>query len=200
LAALVLGGCSRPVFHSKWARQKAPSTYTVRFETSKGLFDVQVNRLWSPKAADRFYQLVKHHYFDSALFYRVVPNFVAQFGSADSVRMHKWSRYKIPDEDAVHSNIKGAISFARSGKETRGTDLYINLKDNLRLDTLLVEGVKGYPAFGDVVRGMDVVSALYSGYGNKTMELYDTLYKNPVLFHKTFPQLDVVRKAYLVKN
>src|ERR1700682_6304260 len=61
-------------------RDKAPETFQVKFETTRGDFTVTVTRAWSPLAADRFYTLVKHHYFDNARVFRVVPNFVVQFG------------------------------------------------------------------------------------------------------------------------
>jgi homoserine O-acetyltransferase len=197
LAVLLFFSCNRAVFKTKWAYEKAPATYIVRFETSKGLVDVKVNREWSPLAADRFYQLAKHHFPDSAVFYRVVPNFVAQFGSSDIVKINKWSGSKVPDEPVLHSNTKGSISFARGGKETRGIELFINLKDNLRLDTINYNGVKGFPAFGDVIKGMDVVSSLTSKYGDSTMNHLGEMYSRKDAFKKSFPGLDIIRKVYV---
>lgn len=192
--------CNRAAFKSKWTAEKAPSTYVARFETSKGSFDVKVTREWSPMAADRFYQLIRHGVYDNALFYRVVPSFVAQFGSSDTARIEKWSPYKIPDEAVVHPNQTGSIAFARSGKETRGREVFINLKDNPRLDTITYNGVKGFPAFGDVVSGMNVVSALYAGYGDKTMPRLEAMYQNRKQFMDTFPGLDVIQKAYILRD
>jgi len=74
-------GCSPTIFKSKWTKEISPETYITRFETTKGNFDIEVKRNWSPKAADRFFQLVKYKYFDNSVFYRVVPDFVAQFGT-----------------------------------------------------------------------------------------------------------------------
>ena len=197
---LFLLSCSRAVFKQQWTSEKAPSTFQVRFETSKGNFDLRITRDWSPLAADRFYQLVRHHYFDSGVFYRVVPNFVAQFGSSDTVQSSQWSKYKIPDEAVLHGNKRGSISFARSGKETRSGDLFINLKDNPRLDTINYNGVTGFPSFGEVTNGMDVVDALYSGYGDKTMSHVGTLQRNRKQFLSLFPGIDTIRKAYILKN
>src|ERR1700752_2122156 len=61
-------------------KDSAPATYQVKFETTRGDFTVTVTRAWAPNAADRFYNLVKHHYYDEARFFRVVPGFVVQFG------------------------------------------------------------------------------------------------------------------------
>jgi peptidyl-prolyl cis-trans isomerase A (cyclophilin A) len=130
----------------------------------------------------------------------VVPNFVAQFGSGDTNKINRWMKYKIPDETVLHSNKKGAISFARAGAQTRGSDLFINLTDNSRLDTIHYAGVKGFPCFGDVINGMEVVSSLYSGYGDNTMSQLDTLYRNRDRFLKTFPQLNIIRKAYILRK
>ena len=100
----------------------------------------------------------------------------------------------------LKSNLKSYVSFARAGKETRGNDLFINLKDNVRLDTVSPEGVRGYPVLGKITTGMDVVESFYSEYGNKTMDVYDSLSANRAKYLKLFPKLDSIKKAYIVKN
>ena len=196
----LLAACSHPSFRSSWTKEKAPAIYTARFETSKGTFDVRVQRSSSPQGADRFYQLVRHHYFDGLLFYRVVPGFVVQFGSIDTLQVQKWERYKLSDEPLVKGNTKGTISFARAGKESRGGHLFINLVDNPKLDTLQYAGVTGFPTFGEVVNGMETVSAIYSGYGNRTMEVSDSLGADKQKFLSLFPKLDSIKKAYVMKT
>lgn len=196
---LILIACSKPAFKSKWLREEAPANFTVRFQTTKGDFVVAVFREWSPLAADRFYQTVKHRYYNHTVFYRVVPNFVAQWGNNDTAVFKLWEPYKIPDEPVIQSNKRGYMSYARSGKETRGSTLFINLKDNQRLDTVIANGVRGYPPFGKVIRGMEVVDSLYSGYAGSTMRKLDTLQKYPALFFQQFPKLDRIQKAFIVK-
>ncbi|MES2485155.1 MAG: peptidylprolyl isomerase [Bacteroidota bacterium] len=190
------------VFLTSCASQKidrvAPELYTATFETTKGNFDIEIKREWSPVAADRLYNLLKNSYYDNTPFYRVVPNFVAQFGSTDSLQMKKWSA-KVPDEPVLYGNKKGAISFARDGKESRGTDLFINIKNNTYLDTVDYNGVKGFPAFGNVTKGMEVVEKLYSGYGDKTME-DEALFADPEGLLKAFPELDIIKKAYITSK
>jgi cyclophilin family peptidyl-prolyl cis-trans isomerase len=60
---------------------------------------------------------------------------VVQFGSTDTLKMKKWSA-GVKDEEVLLGNKKGTISFARLGKDSRSADLFINLKDNTRLDTI----------------------------------------------------------------
>jgi len=191
-------GCSPKTFNIKWTKEIAPENFTTRFETSKGNFDIALERSLSPKAADRFYQLVKHKFFDNSLFYRVNPGFVAQFGGNDSVAYKKWNSVTVPDEVVKQGNTKGTFSFARGGKGTRTSDLFINLGNNSRLDTLFYNEVRGFPSFGKVTSGMEVVEKLYSGYSDSTMEHFDLMITNRQEFLKKFPDLDVIEKVYLV--
>ena len=197
---LFLISCSKQIFNQKWTHEKAPDNFIARFETTKGNFDIEITRDGSPMAVDRFYQLVHHHFYDNTIFYRAVPNFVVQFGNGDTIQSHKWDKFKVPDEKVKMSNLKGALSYARSGEETRGNDLFINLKDNQRLDTVNYEKVRGFPAFGKVIKGMEVVEAIYTGYSNETMEKYDSLSPNRTEFLKTFPKLDLLHKVYVLKK
>jgi peptidyl-prolyl cis-trans isomerase A (cyclophilin A) len=101
LILIVATGCHRAVFKKKWLKEKAPEHFTAGFETSKGYFEAEFTREWSPLAVDRLYAQVKHHYYDNTLFYRVRPAFVAQFGGDDSLKRKPWTKYKIPDEPVV---------------------------------------------------------------------------------------------------
>ncbi len=57
-------------------------------------------------------------------------------------------------------NTRGRLTFAHAGPGTRTTQLFINLADNLNLDTM------GFPPFGEIVDGFAVVQSLHSGYGD----------------------------------
>jgi len=192
LAVLVclLAACATP---------KVPQEFKVHFETSKGNFDVLLVRKHSPLAVDRFYALVKHKYFDGAWVYRGVPNFVAQFGGNGKKSVKKWDKKVLLDEPVLFGNAEGTISFARGGKDSRGTDVFINLRDNHRLDTLNYNDVVGFPAFGEVTQGMDVVKALYSGYSDSTMAHVDLLLEDPDAFLEKFPKLDQIKQARIVE-
>ena len=84
---LVLSACSKPLFQSSWIKETGPANFTARFESTRGNFDIEVIREWSPLGADRFYQLVKHRLFDNTIIYRAVPGYVVQFGNTDSVKI-----------------------------------------------------------------------------------------------------------------
>ena len=138
-----------------------PEVYRVHFETSKGDFTVEVTRAWAPRGADRFYELVQAKFFDSARFFRVVPRFVVQFGlKGDPATDRLWSQMSIPDDPVTQNNARGTITFAKSGPASRTTQVFINLQDNFSLDKL------GFPPFGKVVSGMDIVDQLHKGYGD----------------------------------
>lgn len=192
--------CGKQVFNPSWLQEKAPETFQARFETSKGNFEIGFERNLSPKAVDRVYQQIKHHFYDHTLFYRVVPNFVVQFGHMDSTKTaNNWDKFKVEDEVVKGSNIKGTISYARAGKDSRGNHLFVNLKDNKRLDTIFYNQVKGFPPLGKVTKGMEVVEKLYGVYGNKTMKVYDSLAVNRIEFLKMFPELDSIHKVIIIK-
>jgi peptidyl-prolyl cis-trans isomerase A (cyclophilin A) len=141
-------------------KDKAPDSYQVKFSTTKGDFTVTVTRAWAPRGADRFYSLVKHHFYDNGSFFRVLTGFVAQFGlSAYPPVNAAWSKATIADDPVTQSNKKYYLTFATAGPNTRTTQVFINLADNPRLDGM------GFAAFGQVTEGMNVVDNLYADYG-----------------------------------
>ena len=142
--------------------QAAPDSFRVAMETSRGKLTIMARRAWSPHGVDRFYYLTKHRYYDSTYFFRVIESFVAQFGiSGDPAVTAAWQERRIPDDPVKHSNTRGTVAFASEGPNTRTVQLFINLKDNPKLDTY----GGGFPPIGEVIDGMAVVDSLYSGYG-----------------------------------
>jgi homoserine O-acetyltransferase len=145
----------------RWAVQ-APDTYRARFETNEGVFIVEVERALAPYGADRFYNLVRHGYYDGARFTRVLEGYIAQWGlHADPRVTAAWKDVTIPDDPVVRGNTRGTLGFAMRGPDDRQTQLYINLADNSRNDA------EGFATFGLVVEGMEVVDSLYAGYGSE---------------------------------
>ena len=175
--------------------EKAPNTYKVKFDTSRGAFVVDVNRDWAPNGADRFYNLVKNGFFDDVRFFRVVSNFMVQFGiNGDPAVSAPWRSAAIKDDPVKQSNRRGFTTFATSGPDSRTTQVFINFKDNDRLDGM------GFSPFGQVASGMNVVDALFSDYGEGAprgagpdqgrIQAEGNTYLN-----KSFPKLDYIKKA-----
>ena len=141
-------------------REQAPATYKARFDTSKGVFVVEVVRDWAPRGADRFYNLVKNGFYDNVRFFRVISGFMVQFGiNGDPKVSAPWREARIPDDPVKQSNKRGTITYAMAGPNTRTSQVFINFGDNARLDG------SGFSPFGRVVSGMNVVDALNAEYG-----------------------------------
>jgi peptidyl-prolyl cis-trans isomerase A (cyclophilin A) len=137
-----------------------PDSFRVLFETTQGDFVVAVRSAQAPLGARRFYNLVRHGFFDGSHFFRVLQGFVVQFGiHRDPEVSRVWSEATIADDPVVGSNVRGTLSFGAAGPNTRATQLFINLGDNSRLDVL------GFSPVAQITGGMDVVDRLYGGYG-----------------------------------
>ncbi len=139
----------------------APPVFKVKVVTTKGDFTIQVTREWAPRGADRFHALVKNGYYDDTAFFRVVGGFMAQIGIHGAPEVNAvWRNQKIQDDPVTQSNTRGMISYAKSGPNTRTTQIFINYADrNSNLDSQV------FSPFGKVIEGMDVVDSLHSGYG-----------------------------------
>jgi peptidyl-prolyl cis-trans isomerase A (cyclophilin A) len=173
------------------AKAIAPDSFRVAFETTRGTFVVQINRTWAPLGADRFYQLIDKHFFDGARFFRVVPGFVAQFGlAADPSNNAAWDA-RITDDPVKEKNLRGTLTFATQGPNTRTHQLFLNLADNLPLDG------QGFAPMGKVVDGMKVVDSLYSGYGEDPVQQFIQAQGESYL-KRTFPKLDQIKTARVV--
>jgi peptidyl-prolyl cis-trans isomerase A (cyclophilin A) len=171
----------------------APAVFRAAFDTSAGPFVIEVHRDWAPKGADRFYNLVRNGFFNDARFFRVVPNFMVQFGiNGDPAIQKHWAEANIPDDPVVQKNARGYVTFAkRNAPNSRSTQIFINFKDNSFLDG------QGFAPFGQVVSGMEVVDKIYSVYGEAPDQMRIQSQGNAYL--KSFPKLDYIKSATIVK-
>jgi cyclophilin family peptidyl-prolyl cis-trans isomerase len=198
----ILVSCSPKLFKEKWTEEVAPEEFKARFETTQGNFEILAKREWSPNAVDRLYQLLKHNYYNDVAIYRVVPKFVAQFGiHNDTLINNAWNKRGVDDEPVIKKNDKMTIAFARGGKKSRSNQIFINLKDNPRLDKLDYGGVKGFPVVAEVISGKENVLKFYNGYGDKLGYKQDSISKfgNKFLREK-YPKVDYIIKGYLLKK
>jgi peptidyl-prolyl cis-trans isomerase A (cyclophilin A) len=171
-------------------KERAPNVFKAKFDTTAGIFVIEVHADWAPRAADRFYNLVKNGYYDGCRFFRVVPGFVVQFGiNGDPVIQRNWTDATIPDDRVTQGNTRGFVTFAKSSEpNSRTTQLFIDFADNSRLNR------QGFAPFGKVTMGMEVVDKIFSGYGEKPDQ--DRIEKEGNAYlTKNFPKLDYIKKA-----
>ncbi|GGG96638.1 hypothetical protein GCM10011416_13100 [Polaribacter pacificus] len=198
---LLISACTPKKFKASWTKEKAPEYFKARFETTQGSFEIEAKRSWSPLAVDRLYQLITHEFYTDMAVYRVVPNFVVQFGiNNDSILNQGWNSYGYQDEPVLQKNDSMTIAFARDGQQSRTTQLFINLKDNHRLDSIHYNDVTGFPVIAKVIKGMETVHKFYGDYGNDLALKQDSINKFGNAFLKeNYPKVDYIKKAYLIK-
>jgi len=179
--------------------EKAPDTYKAKFDTSKGVFVIEVRRDWAPNGADRFYNLVKNGFYDNVRFFRVIPGFMVQFGiNGDPKLSAQWREARIKDDPVRQSNKRGYITYATSGPDSRTTQVFINFADNSPLDR------QGLSPFGQVTSGMNVVDAINSEYGEgaprgRGPDQGRVQQEGNAYLAKDFSRLDFVNKATIEK-
>ncbi len=179
------------------ATETAPDTYSVELTTTKGTITIDVDRDLAPIGADRFYNLVKLGFYDDVAFFRVVPAFMAQAGLSGTPAVNKaWRNARIRDDAPKTSNSAGTVTFATSGKDSRTTQFFINLKSNARLDAM------GFAPFGKV-RDLSGVEQLHDGYGDSPPSgsgpMQGRLHREGNAYLQAeFPELDYIRSAKIV--
>jgi len=188
-------------------KDQAPDTFQVKFETTRGDFTVTVTRAWAPFGADRFYNLVKHHYYDGARVYRVIPGFVAQFGiSAYPPVNAAWQTATIKDDPVTQKNKRGTLTFAKTANpNSRTTEIFINLRDNSRDNPALSTSLdaQGFAPFAVIdEKGINVVEMFYDQYPDPAMSAspdVQGMQKGGENFIASkFPKLDTLKSVSLV--
>lgn len=172
--------------------QQAPPVFRARIENTRDTFVIEVHRDWAPHGADRFYSLVKAGFYDSCSFFRVVPYFLAQFGiHGDPKVAAAWRAAMIPDDPVKMSNKAGYVSFARTGPNTRATQVFINMRDNTLLDA------QGFAPFGTVIEGMSNVLQLEAKYKDRPNQKRLEDEGNGYLMRE-FPGMSYITRATIV--
>ena len=193
--SLVVSSGIRLMADEPAAADQAPEIYKVLFETSKGNFTVEVHREWAPNGADRFHKLVETGFYDDCRFFRVLPDFMVQWGiNGDPEVQKNWVKAYIKDDRVIKSNKRGFITYAKSSqRDSRTSQVFINYADNSRLDA------DGFAPFGQVVDGIDVVDAINAQYRQQPDQTLVQESGNAYL-NKNFPKLDFIKKASIVKD
>merc|ERR1719192_3274779 len=161
-------------------------------DTESGPITIEAHKDWAPLGFQRFKELVEDQFFDEAVFFRVLPNFMAQFGiAANPEKTRKWSSKQIKDDPVSVSNQPGYVTFATSGKNTRSNQLFINTHDNAYLDTT------GFSPFGFVTDGMDLVKKINDEYREKPSQGRGNSEGN-AYFLKNYPRLSYIETMRIV--
>ena len=171
-----------------------PRQFDVKFETTKGDFIVRFTRSWAPIGVGRVHELVTSGFFEDIAFFRVVPNFMVQFGIHGDPEVQQKHDTNIRDDRVTQSNQRGYVTFAKTGlPDSRSTQLFINYGDNSFLDQ------QGFAPVGVVVEGMDVVDSINSEYGETPQQPLIQSRGNAYL-NREFPNLDYVKKATIISG
>ena len=151
-------------------------------------------REWAPRGVDRFYNLVRIGFFTDIALFRVVPDFVTQFGvHGDPEIAGRWYTAIIEDDPVKQFNMPGFLSFAMGGPDTRTTQIFINTKNNSgQLDSM------GFAPFAKVVDGMDNVYRFHSSYGERPDQRQIQVQGNAYL-KRDFLKLDYIKSASITE-
>ena len=172
----------------------APATFRVIFVTTKGSFTIEAVREWSPQGVDRLYQLIQSGFYYNNCIFRVQPEYVVQFGISNNPQANFfWDKRPVPDEPVIGHNLKGVISFARDGENSRTAQLFINMKDNYKLDTVDYNGLRGFPPVARIISGFEVVESFNSKYGFEPANYQDSVMtRGNAYWEEKFPGMDYI--------
>lgn len=167
---------------------------TFTFEISslkdgkKGEIVIQTRPEWAPLGVEHFHQLLDNNFYKDAKFFRVVDNFIVQFG-IPAIPSKKYKK-AIDDDPVTQTNARGTLTYATSGANTRTTQMFINTRTegNKFLDK------EGFAPIGEVIKGMDIVDQIYNGYGEKPNQGRIQQRGNEYL-DKEFPLLSYISKT-----
>ena len=163
---------------------------SVKIETSKGDFIIELNRLRAPVTSNNFLRYVLEGSYDGTQFHRVMKGFVVQGGGYTETFEERETYPPIINESGNGlQNMPMTVAMARFDDPHSATNqFYINLAANTSLDP----GARnwGYTVFGTVISGQDVVEAIAqvaTGY-------------SPELDAQDVPQSPVlIKKAYVLE-
>ena len=134
-----------------------PDGLYAEFTTARGTFIAELFADKVPMTVTNFVGLTEgtlsskqgQPYYTGLTWYRVIPGFVVQSGNPNHPE-EGTARYTFPDEfcPGLRHGEVGILSMANAGPDTNGTEFFITLGDDSRLNYL-------HSVFGRVVRGLE---------------------------------------------
>mmetsp|Transcript_26085 Transcript_26085/g.43077 ORF Transcript_26085/g.43077 Transcript_26085/m.43077 type:complete len:181 (-) Transcript_26085:383-925(-) len=152
---------------------------------------LRIHPEWAPQGAHRFKELLEAKYFDDCCFHRVVPDFIIQWGiPADPSLYKQYGDNKIKDDPVRTSNKERTISFATSGPNARGSQMFVNLANNESLDS------QGFAPFAEVLEGFELFASIFAGYADRGPDQTAAKENGNEYLKKRFPKLSYIERAY----
>jgi cyclophilin family peptidyl-prolyl cis-trans isomerase len=129
----------------------------VKLETTAGDIVLELFENEAPNTVRNFVSLVESGHYSNKLFHRVIENFMAQGGGFETEGIGSGGPgYEIEcecKEPDARRNFTGTISMAHAGRDTGGSQFFLNFKYNKGLD-------RNHTVFGRIVSGMDVLDRI----------------------------------------
>jgi len=127
-------------------------TPTAYLDTTQGSLQIELAVVDAPRTVAHFTALVRQGFYTNVPWHRVVPDFVAQAGDPRGDG-EGGPGFTMRDELNQRPFLRGTVGIALDWADTGGSHFFITHTPQPHLDAR-------YPAFGQVIGGMDVVDRL----------------------------------------
>lgn len=153
--SIVSGGAPSPPLKTRATPATEGRRLTAVVTTERGAITIALDPAAAPENVENFASLARAGFFDGIQFHRVVPNFVIQAGCP---RGDGWGGpgYAIPCEYDDRPYEIGTVGMALSGKDTGGSQWFVTLSPQPRLEGR-------YSILGKVTLGLDVAERIMPG-------------------------------------
>ena len=141
-------------------RAQQLTTY-LNFETTYGKFKIKLFTEQIPFTTSRIKQLVNEEFYNGIIFHRVIDGFVIQAGDPTGTgEGGSGVTIKYEFSNDLKYDKEGMVGMANAGPNTNDSQFFITLKAVPHLDGK-------YTIFGEVVKGMDVVTQISKAKTNR---------------------------------
>ena len=135
----------------------------IRFHTSLGEFDIELDEARAPETSRNFLEYVRGEFYSNTVFHWVIDGFMIQGGGFEPGMRQKPSQSPIKNEaENGLTNQRYTVAMARTSDPHSATaQFFINVADNDFLNhTSTTPQGWGYCVFGRVAAGEDVVDRI----------------------------------------